>query len=49
VRAVALVAANIGKAPSPPQVRQAIRNRQSVAVRCGADRGAAIRLLRPRQ
>jgi pimeloyl-ACP methyl ester carboxylesterase len=26
VRAVALVAANIGKAPSPPQVRQAIRN-----------------------
>jgi pimeloyl-ACP methyl ester carboxylesterase len=26
VRAVALVAANIGKAPSPPEVRQAIRN-----------------------
>ena len=26
VRAVALVAANIGKAPSPPRVRQAIRN-----------------------
>ena len=50
VRAVALVAANIGKAPSPPQVRAGDpQQRRSVAVRRGAHRGAAIRLLRARQ
>src|SRR5262245_24412993 len=42
VRAVALVAANIGKAPSPPEVREAIRNSASPGLP-GEQRLAALR------
>jgi pimeloyl-ACP methyl ester carboxylesterase len=49
VRAVALVDANIGKGPSPPQARGHSQQRQSLAAGRGANRRLAICLLRSRQ
>ncbi len=50
VAAVALVAANIGKAPSPPDVRAAIRDSADASLpERAASRGAALCFLRARQ